>query len=144
MVIETNYVIYKKILVSIYFLICRWFHGKITRDEAETLLNPRKNGLFLVRESTHYPGDYTLCVCIQGKVEHYRIIYEKNQRRLTIDEEVFFQTLPELVRVSGVRPPVANTQTVATRAAITVLFFVDFISFSTVVALYLVGDVCTN
>lgn len=95
-----------------------WFHGKITRDEAETLLNPRKNGLFLVRESTHYPGDYTLCVCIQGKVEHYRIIYEKNQRRLTIDEEVFFQTLPELVRhyeedadglVSRLIKPVART-----------------------------------
>ena len=77
----------------------RWFHGKITRDEAEALLKPWKNGLFLVRESQHYPGDYTLCVCINNKVEHYRIIYEKLHKRLTIDEEVFFHTLPELVRV---------------------------------------------
>ena len=53
-----------------------WFHGKITRDEAERLLKPTesKDGLFLVRESTNFPGDYTLCVCFQGKVEHYRVL----------------------------------------------------------------------
>ena len=51
-----------------------WFHGKILRDQAEELLNPKENqdGLFLVRESTNFPGDYTLCVVFQGKVEHYR------------------------------------------------------------------------
>ena len=39
-----------------------WFHGKITRDQAEELLQPRSDGLFMIRESTNYPGDYTLCV----------------------------------------------------------------------------------
>ena len=55
-----------------------WFHGKILRDQAEELLNPKENqdGLFLVRESTNFPGDYTLCVVFQGKVEHYRSVYE--------------------------------------------------------------------
>ncbi|XP_063955968.1 tyrosine-protein kinase CSK-like [Lytechinus pictus] len=72
-----------------------WFHGKITREQAEDLLQPREDGLFLVRESTNYPGDYTLCVCFMRKVEHYRVIYEKN--KLTIDSEEFFENLTKLV-----------------------------------------------
>ena len=79
-------------------LCCRWFHGKITRQQAEELLKPREDGLFLIRESTNYPGDYTLCVCHAGKVEHYRILYRENQ--LTIDEEGFFRNLDELVKVN--------------------------------------------
>ncbi|XP_058802342.1 tyrosine-protein kinase CSK isoform X2 [Phymastichus coffea] len=72
-----------------------WFHGKITRETAERLLRPRDNGLFLVRESTNFPGDYTLCVCYQGKVQHYRVKYKNNQ--LTIDDEEFFENLALLV-----------------------------------------------
>ncbi|XP_055925701.1 tyrosine-protein kinase CSK-like [Argiope bruennichi] len=72
-----------------------WFHGKITRDEAEQLLQPREDGLFLVRESTNFPGDYTLCVCYKNKVEHYRVIYKEN--KLTIDEEEYFENLSRLV-----------------------------------------------
>jgi c-src tyrosine kinase len=53
------------------------------------------DGVFLVRESTNFPGDYTLCVCYQGKVEHYRVIARNN--RLTIDEEEFFENLSHLV-----------------------------------------------
>ena len=40
----------------------RWFHGKMSRDEAEKKLDISKDGLFLVRESNNFPGDYTLCV----------------------------------------------------------------------------------
>lgn len=72
-----------------------WFHGKITRDQAEDLLQPREDGLFLVRESTNFPGDYTLCVAFSNKVEHYRVIYRDN--KLTIDEEEFFENLTQLV-----------------------------------------------
>jgi len=72
-----------------------WFHGKISRDNAEKLLNPRKDGLFLVRESTNFPGDYTLCVCFEGRVEHYRILFQND--RMTIDEEEFFDNLSQLV-----------------------------------------------
>ena len=75
----------------------RWFHGKITRDQAEELLHPREDGLFLVRESTNYPGDYTLCVCFLKKVEHYRVIYQKN--KLTIDNDEYFENLTKLVEV---------------------------------------------
>ncbi|RXN15495.1 tyrosine- kinase CSK-like protein [Labeo rohita] len=84
-----------------FLIVCvfvRWFHGKITRDQAERLLYPPETGLFLVRESTNYPGDYTLCVSCDGKVEHYRIIYHGG--KLSIDEEEYFDNLMQLVEVS--------------------------------------------
>lgn len=72
-----------------------WFHGKISREVAEKLLSPRKDGLFLVRESTNFPGDYTLCVCFEARVEHYRIIFQDD--KITIDEEEYFENLIQLV-----------------------------------------------
>jgi c-src tyrosine kinase len=54
--------------------------------------------MFLVRESTNFPGDYTLCVSFDGKVEHYHVIYRNNH--LTIDEEEMFENLAQLVEVS--------------------------------------------
>lgn len=86
------------VLLIISPLSSSWFHGSITRDEAEHLLQPREDGLFLVRESTNFPGDYTLCVCFQGKVEHYRVKYLEN--KLTIDDEEYFENLGQLVAVS--------------------------------------------
>uniref|UniRef100_A0A671SQE0 Tyrosine-protein kinase n=1 Tax=Sinocyclocheilus anshuiensis TaxID=1608454 RepID=A0A671SQE0_9TELE len=74
-----------------------WFHGKITREQAERLLYPPETGLFLVRESTNYPGDYTLCVSCDSKVEHYRIIYHNG--KLSIDEEEYFENLMQLMEV---------------------------------------------
>lgn len=59
------------------------------------MLQPRDEGLFLVRESTNYPGDYTLCVCFQQKVEHYRVKYL--DKKLTIDDEEYFDNLNQLV-----------------------------------------------
>ena len=47
---------------EIYGFLTRWFHGKIAREDSETLLKPREEGLFLVRESVNYPGDYSLSV----------------------------------------------------------------------------------
>lgn len=85
-------------LIECIYVNYRWFHGSITRDEAEHLLQPREDGLFLVRESTNFPGDYTLCVCFQGKVEHYRVKYLEN--KLTIDDEEYFENLGQLVDVS--------------------------------------------
>lgn len=72
-----------------------WYHGRITREKAENLLHLMSDGLFLVRESTNYPGDYTLCVCFESKVEHYRILTSNFQ--VTIDEEEYFDSLQELV-----------------------------------------------
>ena len=49
-----------------------------------------------MRESTNFPGDYTLCVCFEGRVEHYRIIFKDD--RITIDEEEYFDNLTQLVQ----------------------------------------------
>ena len=126
-----------------------WFHGKISREVAEKLLTPRTDGLFLasasyqspekdqitiqqkgnvfpqVRESTNFPGDYTLCVCFESRVEHYRIILQVcyvcdateqdwvwfhfldlesykiivQEEKITIDEEEYFENLNQLVEV---------------------------------------------
>lgn len=54
--------------------------------------------MFLVRESTNFPGDYALCVSFNARVEHYRVIYK--DKKLTIDEEEYFDTLSQLVDVS--------------------------------------------
>ena len=75
-----------------------WFHGKISRDTAEKLLHARTDGLFLVRKSTNFPGDYTLSVCSEGRVEHYRILHQDDH--ITIDEEEFFPNLTRLIEVS--------------------------------------------
>ena len=76
-----------------------WFHGKIKRDEVEKLLLKdvwtSRDGTFLVRESSNFPGDYTLCVVFENKVEHYRVIAKNNF--LTIDEEKKFENLTKLV-----------------------------------------------
>lgn len=93
-----------------------WFHGKITRELAQELLKPCEPGLYLVRESTNYPGDYTLSVwfvscpiaihplipCSSeevGIVDHYRI--QGKDGKITVDEESFFNSLEELIKVKS-------------------------------------------
>ena len=46
----------------IYLFNFRWFHGNISREDAEKMLQPYRNGQYIVRESQNYKGDYTLCV----------------------------------------------------------------------------------
>ncbi|KHJ48620.1 SH2 domain protein [Trichuris suis] len=72
-----------------------WFHGSISRDETNRRLTDQPDGTFLIRESTNYPGDYTLCISFRGNVEHYRIFNENLM--LTCDHEGFFQSLQLLV-----------------------------------------------
>lgn len=54
--------------------IC-WFHGKLARENAETLLKEdlQVDGTFLVRESSSSVGDYVLSVLFDGEVIHYQI-----------------------------------------------------------------------
>ena len=57
--------------------------------------------MFLVRESSNFPGDYTLCLCFDGYIEHYHIMC--NDDMLTIDEEEVFENLHLLVEVGWLR-----------------------------------------
>ncbi|OQR66763.1 tyrosine-protein kinase HTK16-like, partial [Tropilaelaps mercedesae] len=53
---------------------CQWFHGKMTRSEAEEVLrqNGGRNGQFLVRESGSSYGDFAISVVHEGSVVHYQ------------------------------------------------------------------------
>lgn len=73
----------------------KWFHGKITREQAEFLLTDKLEGSFLVRESTHFPGDYTLCLKSESKVENYHI--KRINSVFTIDDDRSFPTLIKLI-----------------------------------------------
>jgi len=93
--IPANYV-QKRTAMSLHAM--PWFFGKITREQAEDLLRDEPVGSFLVRESTNFPGDFTLSVCSPlppGKIEHYRVLSRKGS--LTIDEEGLFPNLSILV-----------------------------------------------
>ncbi len=50
-----------------------YFHGKVTRDQAEAALLAHKalEGLFLLRESVHQ--NYAISICHGGRVHHYNI-----------------------------------------------------------------------
>ncbi|XP_059047902.1 tyrosine-protein kinase CSK [Achroia grisella] len=78
-----------------------WHHGAISRERAEALLSGSPDGVFLVRESTNFPGDHTLCVRFRGHVEHYRVkwatVPESQNQRLTIDDEEFFDNMTDLI-----------------------------------------------
>ncbi|XP_019854021.1 PREDICTED: uncharacterized protein LOC100636288 isoform X1 [Amphimedon queenslandica] len=73
-----------------------WFHGKMSRQEAENVLNPTKDGLFLVRESSFFAGDYILCVCYKGKVGHCRIT-RTDKNLVTLNGKEYFENLISLV-----------------------------------------------
>ncbi|KAJ2949679.1 hypothetical protein O0L34_g15606 [Tuta absoluta] len=59
-----------------------WHHGAISRERAEALLSGSADGVFLVRESTNFPGDHTLCVRYRGHVEHYRSVSRERAEAL--------------------------------------------------------------
>ncbi|KAL3118978.1 hypothetical protein niasHT_003761 [Heterodera trifolii] len=73
-----------------------WYHGKVTRAEAEQLLGSGINGSFLVRESETNPGQFSISLRHEGRVYHYRISFDANFR-LFITESAKFKSLGELV-----------------------------------------------
>ncbi|XP_045156725.1 tyrosine-protein kinase CSK-like isoform X1 [Mercenaria mercenaria] len=73
-----------------------WHHGPISRQEAEDLLQGGEDGVFLIRDSVHFHGDFTLSVCCDSRVDHYRILTRGNQ--LEVDGgECTFDSLMSLV-----------------------------------------------
>ena len=56
-------------------------------------------GTFLIRESEHFPGDLTLSIKDEDKIQHYRVKYDNTTREYTIDDELFYADLRLLVQV---------------------------------------------
>jgi SH2 domain-containing protein 4A len=51
-----------------------WFHGLLTRQEAENMLFDSDNGVFMLRVSDKANG-YALSVRYEGRFRHYRVIH---------------------------------------------------------------------
>ncbi|KAI6173722.1 Tyrosine-protein kinase [Aphelenchoides besseyi] len=73
-----------------------WYHGKLSRADAEFLLSSGINGSFLVRESETSVGHFSISVRHEGRVYHYRINADSNER-LYITQDCKFNTLGELI-----------------------------------------------
>lgn len=58
-----------------------WFWGRLSRQEAVSLLQGQRHGVFLVRDSITCPGDYVLSVSENSKVSHYIINSINNNRQ---------------------------------------------------------------
>ncbi len=74
-----------------------WYHGNITRAEAELTLSSDINGSFLVRESESKRGKYSISLRYDGRVFHYQIHSEPSTGRRYVTPEHMFQTLDELI-----------------------------------------------
>ncbi|XP_058497331.1 breast cancer anti-estrogen resistance protein 3 homolog isoform X1 [Solea solea] len=87
-----------------------WYHGPLTREAAESLLE--RDGDFLVRDSTSCPGDYVLSCFWKNGPMHFKIIRvvlrpkKGYSRELFQFEEDRFDNVPALIRfyVGGRRP----------------------------------------
>ena len=74
-----------------------WFHGNITRAEAELSLSSGINGSFLLRESESKQGQYSISLRYDGRVFHYRIHSDQATNKYYVTPESKFETLAELV-----------------------------------------------
>lgn len=81
--------------------VSRGFHESLSRDVAEELLKGCSPGLYIIRKSLHFPGDYTLSISVENAIEHYRIKYnnQTDKKPFTIDDETYFNNFSELVKV---------------------------------------------
>lgn len=74
----------------------KWYHGNISRSDAEQLLSCGINGSFLIRESESSPGQRTISLRCDGRVYHYHI-KQDGDRRFFVRPECKFATIAELV-----------------------------------------------
>ena len=79
--------------------LCRWYHGKISRQTASVRLEAHKQpGAFLVRESGSEPGNLVLSFLDrEERVFHYMINYKDGQYNTAGQTSNWFSTLEELI-----------------------------------------------
>ncbi|KAJ6655155.1 hypothetical protein lerEdw1_005633 [Lerista edwardsae] len=81
-----------------------WYHGFITREQAETRLysGAQPDGKFLMRERKE-KGSYALSLVYGKSVYHYRIAHGKSGKYF-IDDGTKFDTLLQLVEYMKIKP----------------------------------------
>ncbi|VDD90992.1 unnamed protein product [Enterobius vermicularis] len=74
-----------------------WYLGKISRADSEALLMKPGNGdgAFLVRQSESSPGDFSISVRFQDKVQHFKVLRDHNGKYFLW--VVKFNSLNELI-----------------------------------------------
>ena len=75
-----------------------WFHGKLSREDAVNILLQygKKDGFFLVRESSGVPGDYVLTLWGKNQALHFQI-QSRGDVYYSIDDGPVFQGLDTLI-----------------------------------------------
>ena len=76
--------------------IHHWFHGDITRAEAELTLSSEINGSFLVRKSQSKVGEYVLSLYHDRSTQDYRIQKDPLTSQYHINPKQSFLNLAEL------------------------------------------------
>ncbi|KAI6661574.1 Guanine nucleotide exchange factor VAV2 [Oopsacas minuta] len=74
-----------------------WYVGKMSRHEAELILDQCENGVFLMRESDQRPGEYAIAVRYEEAPKHIRILHNPKTRKFFMVEGQPFSTLVPLV-----------------------------------------------
>jgi len=72
-----------------------WYHGLVSRVEAESRLSSEIDGSFLVRESMSRPGEYSVSLRLEGSTSHYKIY--QDEKGYYIKAGAKFKTLQSLV-----------------------------------------------
>lgn len=73
-----------------------WFHGIITRMEAESLLKGQPSGTFLIRVAESRFG-YSLSLSFKNRCKHFMIDQDTDQRYLVVGNDRTFPSLNEVV-----------------------------------------------
>ena len=93
-----NHIPFEKMLGMLLHAKQAWFHGVISRDEAEKRLRKcgSTNGLFLVREREKTKGTFAIGLCHDGSIYHY-LLNADNTDKLSIPSGPRFLNLMECV-----------------------------------------------
>ncbi|KJE92389.1 protein tyrosine kinase tec [Capsaspora owczarzaki ATCC 30864] len=73
-----------------------WFHGKMSRHQANDLLIREREGSFLLRASDSKPGEYSISLRTAEDVRHYRIVRGANGE-VYVSPRHQFPTISDLI-----------------------------------------------
>ncbi|XP_026576163.1 SH2 domain-containing adapter protein D [Pseudonaja textilis] len=74
-----------------------WFHGPISRAEAETLLTLCREGSYLVRSSEASRGEYSLSLRSSQSFMHMKFTRTKDNRYILGQNSAPFESIPEVI-----------------------------------------------